>query len=202
MEWIIIEDNDSTVPHIKDLIGPLVNVKYISVERDKYPITVAEKRNIGVENATGEIILHMDDDDFYFPEHAIARVKLLMKYPEKEIIGCSTLGAYNVKTQNSSLISDGELSISEASMGYWKKSWEKQKFINEQKFGEYRAFIQNRFDKIIDIPYTFIMIAINHGKNITNKRDMGNIIDKNTGLKMSYWELFDNYTKRVLVNIK
>jgi hypothetical protein len=202
MEWIIIEDNDSNVPHINDLIGPLVNVKYISVERDKYPITIAEKRNIGVENSTGEIILHMDDDDFYFPEHAIARVKLLMKYPEKEIIGCSTLGAYNVKTQNSSLISDGELSISEASMGYWKKTWEIQKFDKEQKLGEYRSFIQNRFDKIIDIPYTFIMIAINHSKNITNKLDMGNIIEKNTGNKMSYWDLFDNYVKKILINIK
>jgi hypothetical protein len=202
MEWIIVEDNDPSVPHVSDLIKPLVNVKYISVERNQYPITVAEKRNIGVENATGDIILHMDDDDFYLPEHAIARVKLLLKYQDKEIVGCSTLGAFNVKTHNSSLISDGELSLAEASMGYWKKTWMAQKFNNEQKIGEYRGFIQNRFDKIIDMPYSFVMIAINHGKNITNKRDMGNIIDKNSGEKMSYWDWFDAYTKKVFALIK
>jgi hypothetical protein len=205
MEWIIVEDNDKNVSNVKDLISSLsniYNIKYISVERDNYPITIAEKRNIGVENASGEIILHMDDDDYYFPEHAIARVKLLLKYTDKEIIGSSKLGAYNIITENSSFISDGELSLSEASMGYWKKTWEKQKFDNNQKLGEFRSFIQNRFDKIIDIPYTFVMIAINHKNNITNKRDMGNIIDKATGKRISYWDLLDNYTKRVLMNIK
>ena len=61
--------------------------------------------------------------------------------------------------KNSNIASDGDTSLSEASMGYTKKFWKEGAFNEEEERGEYRGFIFGRFEKIMDIPYAFIIIA-------------------------------------------
>jgi cellulose synthase/poly-beta-1,6-N-acetylglucosamine synthase-like glycosyltransferase len=72
MEWIIIDDGTDK---IEDLVAHLPYVKYF-----KYDIkmTLGKKRNISNEKATGDIIIYMDDDDYYPPQrvsHAVDRLK-------------------------------------------------------------------------------------------------------------------------------
>ena len=90
-----------------------------------------------------EYIMHMDDDDYYPPESILARVKILMKYKDKgiECVGSSTIGIYNIMNKNSNIASDGDTSLSEASMGYTKKFWKEGAFNEEEERGEYRSFI-------------------------------------------------------------
>ena len=37
---------------------------------------IGDKRNFGVENCTHDIIVHQDDDDFYFPDSILAKIRI------------------------------------------------------------------------------------------------------------------------------
>jgi hypothetical protein len=167
LEWIILDDSKES---IEDIIPRDKRIHYIHIPNQHY--SIAKKRNMGADYANNEIIMHMDDDDYYPPESILARVKLLLKYKNKGIqcVGCSEIGVYNIINKNSTLASDGDCSLSEASMGYFKEFWRKQPFNENENTGEYRGFINGRFENIIDIPYSFVIIAFTHKTNFTNLR--------------------------------
>ena len=133
------------------------------------PMTIAMKRNIAVSNSSNPYIVHMDDDDYYPPESILARIKILLKYKNEDIecVGSTLIGTYNILLNQSSMSSDGPISLSEASMAYTKKFWENRPFDELCIRGEHKYFTEQRLNKIIDIPYSFIIIAINHKTNMT-----------------------------------
>lgn len=71
IEWIIVDDGTDK---IEDLVAHIPYVKYF-----KYDIkmTLGKKRNLTNDKATGNILVYMDDDDYYPPErisHAVERL--------------------------------------------------------------------------------------------------------------------------------
>jgi hypothetical protein len=104
---------------------------------------------------------------------------VLLKYKNAgiECIGSTIIGTYNIIKNESSMSSDGPISLSEASMGYTKRFWELRPFDENCLRGEHKGFTEQRLDKIIDIPYSFILIAVNHKNNFTD-----NLRSDNTGL--------------------
>ena len=71
MEWIIIDDGTDL---IEDLVSGIPQVKYFKY---KEKMTLGKKRNIMHEKSKGDIIVYMDDDDYYPPERASHAVKKL-----------------------------------------------------------------------------------------------------------------------------
>ena len=101
-------------------------------------------------------------------------------------------------TNTSNIVSDGFISLSEASMAYTKKFWENQQFNEFDEFSEYRSFIKNRFREILDMPYSYIIISIMHTKNITGnlrKVEKNKLTNKKTGEDMNFYDTFDEETK-------
>jgi GR25 family glycosyltransferase involved in LPS biosynthesis len=171
IEWVIVDDSPRDGECVEDLVSHMKNVKYIRFRSDEEPMTIASKRNIGVSNASNNYIIHMDDDDYYPPESLLARIKLLLKYEKDgiECLGSTLIGTYNILTNTSSMSTDSPISLSEASMAYTKKFWERRGFDDLCVRGEHKHFTENRFEQILDIPYSFILIAINHRNNMTNE---------------------------------
>ena len=85
LEWIIIDDTPEDLDQIDDILPTDDRIKYLKIKGIKQKLTVAHKRNLGVAKASNDIIIHMDDDDYYPPESVIARVKALIKYAPKEL---------------------------------------------------------------------------------------------------------------------
>ena len=88
MELIIIDDGQDK---IKDLVHHLPYVKYFEYDEK---MTLGKKRNISHEKAKGDIILYMDDDDYYPPERVSHAVECLVKNPKFMIAGSSKLFIY------------------------------------------------------------------------------------------------------------
>ncbi len=210
LEWIIVEDGkddvSSMIPSIYVKSGL---VKHIHMGKDA-ELTIAEKRNIGVQHSTSQYILHVDDDDYYNPESILVRVKLLMKYEKEgiECVGCSLIGTYNLLSDTSSMASDGMISLSEASMGYTRKFWGERAFNPDCIRGEHKEFIESRLDKILDIPYIFILIAFNHKNNFSEiwRNDNGKKDDKGLikidGKVANYYDMFDIDTKLFIEELR
>jgi GR25 family glycosyltransferase involved in LPS biosynthesis len=201
LEWVIIDDSIDKSKSVEEILPPNQNIKYLSLTVTE-KLSIAEKRNIGVHNASHDIIIHMDDDDFYPGESVLTRVKTLMKYPNINCVGSSTIGVYDLIKNKSSLSSDGDMSLSEASMGYRKSFWINRHFDSSVKIGEYHNFIQDRYYEIMDIPYSFIIIAINHNTNITNKTREVEDNTENEENRTNFYDFFDNETKLLLQSIK
>lgn len=186
LEWIIVEEEcENNWENITEIIR---DSKYIKLKGE---YSIPQKRNIGCENASGEIICFMDDDDYYPPESILTRVRLLMEYKDIVIVGSSMLGAYDIINKKSGYVSDGQLSIAEASMGFRKKAWEMQTFNEREKIGEWRSFIAGRINKVMDAPYCFIIVALNHYGNISEKE-----VKQQNNLDLTL--LFNEETKRVI----
>ena len=88
IEWIIIDDGTDK---IEDLVADIPQVKYFY-----YPekLTLGKKRNIMHEKTTGEIIIYMDDDDYYPSERISHAVETLQNNPQALCAGSSEMYIY------------------------------------------------------------------------------------------------------------
>ena len=95
-------------------------------------------------------------------------------------------------------------------MAYTKKFWEEQQFDPGCERGEYKSFLQNRIDKVVEIPYIFIICALNHARNFTprtewiNDNDLSKetIRNKKTGNVMSFTETWDEDMQMFIENLR
>tara|TARA_Y100000741_G_scaffold360867_1_gene343845 strand:- start:3074 stop:4240 length:1167 start_codon:yes stop_codon:yes gene_type:complete len=85
MEWIIIDDG--TDP-IEDLVKDIPQVKYFKYDT-KMPL--GKKRNIMHDKSSGDIIVYMDDDDYYPRERVSHAVNMLQTHPNALCAGASEI---------------------------------------------------------------------------------------------------------------
>ena len=88
IEWIIIDDGDDK---IEDLVSHIPQVKYFKYDEK---MTLGKKRNLMHEKCTGDIIIYMDDDDYYPPERISHAVDSLRNNPKKLCAGSSEMYIY------------------------------------------------------------------------------------------------------------
>ena len=205
MEWIIIDDSE-TPPFVNELLPKDNRIKYVKIETTgRLPIGM--KRNLCAKYATTNYIVHMDDDDYYFPHSVIARVKTLIKYGKNEnskdgcgyeCVGSYELAIYNL-LENYGYVQRNN-SFGEATIAYTKKFWEEHKYDEQDSnYGEGISFMNGRRHKLINIPYVFNMIAINHGGNVTGNHRLQNMLpEKNNKIL----ELLEPETKDFLLKMR
>jgi glycosyltransferase involved in cell wall biosynthesis len=75
VEWLILDDGTDK---IEDYVKHIHQVKYFRYEEK---MTLGRKRNILNDNAKGDIIVYMDDDDYYPPERISHAVETLKNSP-------------------------------------------------------------------------------------------------------------------------
>jgi hypothetical protein len=159
LEWVIIDDGNDNLKSVLPVDKRIKYVRYTEIG------TLCQKRDIGVQQASYDIIAFMDDDDYYFPCSIYSRVAL-MKHYRRDCIGCTTLGIYDI-IDDSSFLNVSSM-ISEASMAFKRSFWKKRQFGKEDhNYGEAYVFINGREKEVINMPYFFNLVAITHNGNIT-----------------------------------
>jgi len=88
IEWIIIDDG--TDP-IEDLVKDIPQVKYFYYEEK---MLLGKKRNLMHTKCSGDIIIYIDDDDYYPPERISHAVETLQNNPKFLIAGSSEMHIY------------------------------------------------------------------------------------------------------------
>ena len=71
-EWIIIDDSDRPSHFIETLNDPRVTYRF-----EAKRMSIGEKRNLCVELARGEFIVHFDDDEYYAASYVESMIGLL-----------------------------------------------------------------------------------------------------------------------------
>jgi hypothetical protein len=182
IEWIVIEDNEK-MPHMAgekvmnfQLQAPKMKIKYMPIEGR---MSIGQKRNLAIEQATNEIILFMDDDDHYPSTSFRRRVAWLTKgtmrgASQQAIAGCTTIALYDLN-KGISAVNVPPLDIacsqriSEATLTFYKSVWEERKFP-DISVSEGEGWLEGRIDRFIEIPPQQIIVAFSHGANQTSRR--------------------------------
>ncbi len=135
-ELIIVDDSDNTVEHL------LPNLKEIKYSFQSTKLDIGTKRNLACKKAKGEIIIHLDDDDFYAPDWIQKQVSFL-KHNKLDVTGLMTPYFYNKKGQEMWQYvypKEQKTWVYGATLCYTKKIWEANPFP-AMSAGEDNAFV-------------------------------------------------------------
>ncbi len=168
IEWVIVDDGDDP---IEDTLFGVPNVKYVWCEK----MSVADKRNLGVQSAMYDIVCMLDDDDVYPNNSILQRVAMLLKEPKKECVFCTTIPCYDIKKYSSfmnvpPITLPMSQRVSEATLGFTRKFWEERKFQSGVQIAEADAFIRDREEMCREISPQEVIVSLVHPLNTSSRK--------------------------------
>ena len=167
MEWIILDDGSDPVG---DLFEGLPNVYYI---RETEKQNIGAKRNRLNREACGNIIVAMDDDDYYPPERVSAVVAAFKLRPTVELAGSSEIYMYysDIKV----IYKLGPYASKHATNGTmaWRKSYADKHLYDETvTHAEEKSFLDDYRHPMIQLNPMKVMLVMSHTDNTFDKKKM------------------------------
>jgi len=175
IQWVIVEDSDDPMLDSSDKIKkfeerqPGCKVTYVPLKKKH---SIGYKRNKAVQAAEHEICVNMDDDDVYPETSFRRRVSWLLAYPKSKVVGCTMIAMYDLQ-QGVSAVNTPPWAlkqrerVSEASFCFWK-DYAIENHFPDQSNSEGEAFVPEG-EQFLEIPPQQILVALNHGKNTSNR---------------------------------
>ena len=171
MEWIIIDDGRDKVKDLFEEASQVIpNIRYIA--KDEKMRLGAKRNELNLE-AKGQIIVAMDDDDYYPPERVQQVVNAFKNNPSIDLAGSSEMMLYY--TDNKKVYSLGPFHPNHATNG--TMGWRKR-YSNIHKYDEYvtkaeeTSFLDNYKNKMIQLDPKQTMLVICHNDNTVDKSDL------------------------------
>jgi hypothetical protein len=151
-------------------------------------MTLGEKRNRLNKEARGEIIVAMDDDDFYFPERVTNAVTALIEKPGVNLAGSSEM--YMFFTDTKEIYKIGPYFPGHATNGTmaWRKRYAMSRRYDETvAFAEEKSFLEMYKNTLIQLDPMKVMLVISHSDNTFDKTELRtaeNPLIKKTSMKL------------------
>ena len=164
MEWIIIDDGTDL---ISDLIAHIPQVKYYAYERK---MLLGEKRNLLNDKACGDIIIYMDDDDYYPPERVYHAVQTLLNNPRAMCAGSSIMHIYFKSLDKIYQFGPyGLKHATAATFAFHRSLLKTSKYDNTLALAEEKSFLNNYSVPFVQLdPFKSILVFA-HDHNSVNK---------------------------------
>jgi glycosyltransferase involved in cell wall biosynthesis len=169
MEWIIIDDGNDKV---KDLFqaSDIRTLRYFEYDQ-KMPL--GQKRNIMHSHARGDIIVYMDDDDYYPPERVEHAVDMLTNNPQALCAGASEIYVYFKGMDK--MIQCGPYGPNHATAGtfaFKKELLLQTKYEDHAAIAEERAFLKDYTIPFVQLDPLKTILVFSHEHNTFDKRKM------------------------------
>jgi len=165
IEWIIIDDGTDK---IGDLVKHIPQVKYFSVEKK---LLLGNKRNIMHEKSKGDIIVYMDDDDYYPPERISHAVSMLMKTPKALCAGSSEIYIYFKHIQKMYQFGPYKETHSTAGTFAFRKELLKiTRYEDTAALAEEKHFLKNYTIPFVQLDPIKTILVFSHAHNTFDKR--------------------------------
>ena len=132
-------------------------------------------RNAACEAATGEIIVHWDDDDWYPPDRISRQVACLMG-SGADLCGSSQLYFIDAHGQRAwAYKAHGARPwLAGSSLTYWRRLWQRRPFDAIQVGEDTRFVMALARDRVVDLADPGLCVAAVHANNTSPKRPLGN----------------------------
>jgi glycosyltransferase involved in cell wall biosynthesis len=171
MEWIVYDDGQEEVRDLFEAARKdLPSLNFIWSE-DK--MTLGEKRNRLNKEAKGEIIVAMDDDDFYFSTRVEDAVKALQGNPGFRLAGSSEVYMYFTDTKE--IWKAGPYFKGHATNGtmVWTKTYaDTHNYDETVAFSEEKSFLDNYKNPLVQLNPKKVMLVMSHSDNTFDKNGL------------------------------
>lgn len=167
MEWIIIDDGTDK---IGDLVEGIPQVKYFAYDKK---MTLGKKRNLMHEKSCGEILVYMDDDDYYPPERVSHAVMRLQSNQQWLCAGSSELHVYFKHLGH--IIQFGPYGPKHATAGtfaFKRKLLENHSYDEDACLAEERAFLKEYTVPFVQLDTRKTILVFSHDHNTFDKRKL------------------------------
>jgi glycosyltransferase involved in cell wall biosynthesis len=169
IEWIIIDDGTDK---IEDLVTHIPQVKYLKYNEK---LTLGQKRNIGNDAAKGEIIVYMDDDDYYPPERISHAVDMLRKSPKALCAGSSAMFIHFKHINKMYQFGPYGPNHSTAATFAFKKELLKQtRFDEHSSVAEEKKFLKEYTIPFVQLESKKSILVFSHAHNSFDKKELLN----------------------------
>jgi glycosyltransferase involved in cell wall biosynthesis len=171
MEWIIIDDGRDKVEDLFLEAAKIIpNIRYI---RKEEKMRLGAKRNELNKEARGQIIVAMDDDDYYPADRVQSVVNAFKKNPRVELAGSSEMNLFYLDSKK--IYTIGPYSQNHATNGTmaWRKSYSnKHKYDEFVTKAEEITFLENFKYPMIQLPPQSTILVICHTDNTADKNEL------------------------------
>jgi len=166
MEWIIVDDGTDK---IEDLVAHLPYVKYFKYDEK---MTLGKKRNLINSKATGDIIVYMDDDDYYPPDRVKHAVEKL-KDSKALCAGSSAMFIYFKHISKMFLFGPyGPNHATAATFAFKKELLNVTKFDEESSVAEERKFLKDYTIPFVQLESSKSILVFSHTQNSFDKKEL------------------------------
>jgi hypothetical protein len=167
MEWIIIDDG--TDP-IEDLVASHPRVKYFKYDTK---MTLGRKRNLLHEKSRGEILVYMDDDDYYPPKRVSHAVEMLMSHPEALCAGSSEIYIYFKHIKQMKRFGPyGPNHATAGTFAFKRKLLKQHRYNDDACLAEERAFLKDYTVPFVQLDPMKVILVFSHEHNTFDKRKL------------------------------
>ena len=166
IEWIIIDDGTDK---IEDMISHIPQVKYFKYD-EKMPL--GKKRNLLNEKATGDIIVYMDDDDYYPPERVSHAVNTL-KNSKALCAGSSAMFIYFKHINKMIQFGPyGEKHSTAATFAFKRELLSQTKFDEVSSVAEEKKFLMDYKIPFVQLESKKTILVFSHNHNSFDKKEL------------------------------
>ena len=167
MEWIIIDDGTDPV---EDLIASHPRVKYFKYETK---MTLGKKRNLLHEKSRGEILVYMDDDDYYPPQRVSHAVEMLVSHREALCAGSSEIYIYFKHIGQMKRFGPyGPNHATAGTFAFKRKLLKNNRYNDDACLAEERAFLKDYTVPFVQLNPMKVILVFSHEHNTFDKRKL------------------------------
>ena len=168
MEWIIIDDGRKSVDDLfQEASKTIPNIRYIYTDEK---MRLGAKRNALNVEAKGNIIIAMDDDDYYPPDRVETVVNTFNKNPRINLVGSSAMLLYYTDLKKIYML--GPFNKNHATNGTmaWRKIYSDiHKYDEYVTKAEEKSFLDNYKNEMIQLDPLKTILVICHSDNTVDK---------------------------------
>ena len=172
-EWVIVNGCNNDDDHDK-FNDEIKNVKcnipiVLAADKNLEYKNVGAFRNLGNRSVSGEYIVCMDDDDFYFKDYVNSCVTVLKKYKNFDLVGCSGMLMYDYGFDTIfKLRPFGPNHTVNCCMAYRKSYADKHFYDETRKTGEEKSYLNDYKSSMYQLPYQSAIIHMSYSDNTFN----------------------------------
>ncbi len=167
MEWIVIDDGEDSV---EDLFKDVECVKYFRYEEK---LKLGRKRNLMHEKSKGEILVYMDDDDFYPPDRVNHAVNRLRGNPRAMAVGSSIVYIYfNDLDKIYQFGPYGPMHATAGTFAFRRKLLQETSYDDNAEMAEEKKFLKNYNVPLVQLDPMKSILCFAHQYNTFDKRKL------------------------------
>jgi glycosyltransferase involved in cell wall biosynthesis len=186
MEWIILDDGSDKVGDLFAAASKTIpNIRYVPMDTK---LLIGQKRNLLNDHAKGDIMVAMDDDDYYPPERVSHVVTKFIQQPTIQLAGSSEMYLYF--RSDGKVIKAGPYNpnhCTNGTMAYRRSYMLTHRYDEKQTHAEEKSFLDDYKNPMIQLdPFKCILVMC-HSDNTFDKnnlRDSKNPMLKDTDMNL------------------